>query len=274
MRSGDGAVNQLRNGVTEHKGRLEDAVAMWGTPTSRDWKDGACQTANVPENGLLGRMAANWTTPSAGDGQRGGRITEAMTGTSLTQQVESVWSTPRASDGEKGGPNQSFGAGGTPLPAQAQNWPTPRAKEDGEYQYSRGDKTKPVPTLSGAAQNWSTPSVADTTRSRKSRSGDRSDEPLLNGQAEAVSLRSILPDHPISTVGEESSHIRRSLNPLFVEWLMGWPRGWTSLALTPPASSGSGCSATELSAWKLRMRSALFALGSPEDQPAQQNLFA
>ena len=27
--------------------------------------------------------------------------------------------------------------------------------------------------------------------------------------------------------GPESSKARRTLNPLFVEWLMGWPSGWT-----------------------------------------------
>jgi hypothetical protein len=160
-----------------------------------------------------------------------------------------------------------------PLSEFVGRWPTPRSHEVGEYQYSQGDKSKPVPTLTGAASNWSTPSVADTTGSRKSRSGDRSNEPLLNGQAEVVSLRSILPDRPISTVGEESSKIRRSLNPLFVEWLMGWPRGWTSLALTPPGSNDSACSATELSLWKQRMRSAFLQLGLPADPPAQQSLF-
>lgn len=274
MRTGDGAVNNLRDNVTEHKGRLEDAVSMWGTPTARDWKDGDTSQMNVPENGLLGRMAANWptprakedgeyqyskgdktkpvptlsgaaqnwTTPAASDGQRGGKITEAMSGTSLTQQVATIWSTPRASDREKGGPNQAFGAGGVPLPAQV--------------------------------SQWSTPSVADTTGSRKTRSGARSDEPLLNGQAEIASLRSILPDHPISTVGEESSHIRRTLNPLFVEWLMGWPPGWTSLALTPPASNGCACSATALCRFKLHMRSALSQLGLPGDAPVQHDLFA
>lgn len=238
-RAAQGGPDRVRRDTGRPNSTLETAVAMWGTPTARDWKDGGADLTNVPENGLLGRMAANW-------------------------------STPRATDGEKGGPHQNFGAGGTPLPAQAQQWPTPRAKEDGEYQYSRGDKTKPVPTLSGAAQNWSTPSVADTTGSRKTRSGDRSDEQLLNGQTETVSS---LLDRPISTVGEESSHIRRSLNPLFVEWLMGWLRGWTSLALMPPASNGCACSVTELSLWKQRMRSELLRIGLPGDQPVQQRLF-
>lgn len=39
---------------------LATAAGMWGTPTARDWKDGACADANVPTNGLLGRQAPRW----------------------------------------------------------------------------------------------------------------------------------------------------------------------------------------------------------------------
>ena len=218
---------------------LNETAENWPTPTTRDYKDTG-NLENVPENGLLGRVAANWITPSAGDGQRGGSITEAMTGTSLAQQVNSLWSTPRSSDGEKGSPNQAFGAGGIPLAAQANQWPTPTSLNfDQSHQPGNSYSYNKTMEL-----------------------------------AETVSLRSILPDHPISTVGEESSHIRRTLNPLFVEWLMGWPRGWTFLALTPPASNDCGCSATGLSAWKLRMRSALSSLGlPPPGPPVQHSLF-
>ncbi|HXV83155.1 MAG TPA: hypothetical protein VEG60_25115, partial [Candidatus Binatia bacterium] len=33
---------------------------QWATPTQRDWKDGACEKADVPTNALLGRQAARW----------------------------------------------------------------------------------------------------------------------------------------------------------------------------------------------------------------------
>jgi hypothetical protein len=146
----------------------------------------------------------------------------------------SAWPTPETTR-EKGGPNQSFGAGGVPLPAQTAQWMTPRSHEVGQYQYSRGDKTKPVATLTSQAFS--------------------------------------LPDRPISTVGEERSHIRRTLNPLFVEWLMGWPPGWTCLGLTPPASTASACSAMALCRWKALMRSALSQLASPPPAaPAQLGL--
>lgn len=213
--------DQIRRDTGNPNSDLPTMIQNWPTPTARDWKDTG-NLENVPENGLLGRVAMNWTTP-------------------------------RASDGEKGGPNQSFGAGGIPLAAQTQQWMTPRVSETGQYQYNNGNKDNPVLTL--------------------------------QGQAQASDFRSILPDRPISTVGEESSPIRRTLNPLFVEWLMAWPPGWTSQALTAPersasgaiimpASNGSACSATALSRYRQRMRFELCALGlPPEAAPAQLGLF-
>lgn len=178
-------------------------------------------------------------TPTANDWKGSGPTLERkdgqMRGDRLDYATEQLWSSPRASDGEKGGPNQSFGAGGTPLPAQA--------------------------------VQWATPSVADTTGGRMTRSGDRSNEPLLKGQANT--LASPLPVHPTYPVGKVSSKVRRSLNPLFVEWLMGWPPGWTLLAWTDFA-----CSATALFHFKQRMRSELLRLGLPQAAPpAQLGLF-
>lgn len=60
----------------KHTASLEHAVkfvASWGTPTTRDWKDGDCQNADVPINGLLARQTTmlvdrkGWTTPTAGN---------------------------------------------------------------------------------------------------------------------------------------------------------------------------------------------------------------
>jgi hypothetical protein len=43
---------------------------------------------------------------------------------------------------------------------------------------------------------------------------------------------------------------RRRLNPLFTEWLMGWP----------PGQALCDCSATEFTRWQQRMRGALSQL--------------
>lgn len=180
---------------------------------------------------------------------------------------------------------------GMPLAIAAKQWRTPRSHEVGEYQFEKGNKETPTPTLTGQANNWptptasdggekvteasrqgrcllreaqqwSTPSVADVQGGRKTRSGERNGEMLMNGQAEQLSSRL---DPMMTTVGEAHSRPRRSLNPLFVEWLMGWPPGWTLAAWTEFA-----CSGTELSLWKARMRSALLDLGLPQEAPPQQ----
>lgn len=58
-----------RPGVDEHStqgGNLQRDAAKWGTPTSRDYKDGSSKDADCPTNGLLGRQAIrNWPTPDA-----------------------------------------------------------------------------------------------------------------------------------------------------------------------------------------------------------------
>ncbi len=41
-------------------------------------------------------------------------------------------------------------------------WMTPRAKEDCDYQYDRGDHTKPRPTLTGQVKGWPTPRAGDS----------------------------------------------------------------------------------------------------------------
>ena len=54
------------------------------------------------------------------------------------------------------------------------------------------------------------------------------------------------------TAGGGSSGARRTLSPLFVETLMGWPAGWT----------GFDSAATAWSRWLPRMRGELSRLGS------------
>ena len=65
-------------------------------------------------------------------------------------------------------------------------------------------------------------------------------------------------DQPTPKPGHEHSLKCRSLNPLFAESLMGWPRGWSSLALD---RIDSGLSATALFRWQRLMRSELLAIG-------------
>ncbi len=131
---------------------------------------------------------------------------------------------------------------------------------------------------------WGTPSVADVDGGRLHRSGARSNELLLKGQALRLSgtwatptardHRSIhasnrtrernsrplseqvggfcsRPDRLTSAAGRNSSAADRTLNPLFVEALMGLPVGWT----------GFGFAETEWCRWSQLMRCELSRLG-------------
>lgn len=80
-------------------------------------------------------------------------------------------------------------------------WPTVRAHETGDYQYDQGDHNKKRPTLTGAVKLFPTPRVGGSLGS--SPAGEK------HGDLAAV-------------VGGQ-------LNPTWVEWLMGFPTGWTDL---------------------------------------------
>jgi hypothetical protein len=118
--------------------------------------------------------------------------------------------TPTASDAKaSGAAGYSTSSGrhsGTTLTDAVVRWPTPTARhwKDGSY-----NANVPINGLLGRAV-WQTPSAADADGGHRRRGGTRSDELLLSGQAQHADG---------VTTG--------SLNPTWVEWLMGFPLGWT-----------------------------------------------
>ncbi|MGS1093094.1 hypothetical protein ACVCNR_00735 [Aquamicrobium terrae] len=245
----------LKNGTGRlHLDQLPNFVQyLWSTPTAHDERRPGADIHST-QGANLSRDAALWTTPSAGDGLRGGVITEAMSGSSLTQQVNTLWASPRAIEGEKGGKWQKSGSSpavktltGQALDLEAYTsaniWPTPTAMNR-----PRSDET-----------------LEKCRAIRKAKAGQNTVPLYLEDLASRISL----PVPETSKDGAQFSDERRSLNPLFVEWLMGWPPGWTLLVWTDFA-----CSATELSRYRQRMRSALSQLALPaEAPPAQLALF-
>lgn len=151
-----------------------------------------------------------WPTPAARD-YKGANSSEHLDVASgrkhldqLPNFVAHLWQTPAVAD-TTGGRMTRSGSRSNEMLLKGQaadlsrQWMTPRSHEVGQYQYSRGDKTKPVATLTGQAFSR--------------------------------------PDQPTKMLGAESSNDRRALNPRFVEWLMGWPPMWTNSACSATALS-------------------------------------
>ena len=110
-------------------------------------------------------------------------------------------------------------------------------------------------TLTAATRLWPTPLARD----HRSGQAVKSDAELWGKKGRPLECvaTTFHPSHPALPIpaGQPSSPPRRSLNPLFVEWLMGWPTGWTASA---PAETG-------LSHWLQLMRGALSTLCSPRE---------
>lgn len=170
------------------------------------------------------------------------------------------WPTPRAGDSESPGPHHGHADS---LHSSTADWRTPASRDwKGESAASWRTRTDgdTIPTLSdqvascgllapggigpesipecGQPSQWPTPTAQADAGSRNT---EGSKAHPGTGLADAALTGS-------SASGRQGN--RRRLNPLFVEWLMGWPRGWTDF----------GPVATEWCPWLQRMRSALSAL--------------
>lgn len=169
-----------------------------------------------------------------------------------------AWPTPRSSDTNGAG---QHGQGGADLRKTTQNWQTPTSAAEAP---NLGSNIKRGPKSLLAQAQWATPAARDVKGSYSREALTRKDgkdrtNDLLPTQAEyhldeftcqacgylmetddAYGCPNCegggLPPLPMSTGGDESSPSaptsRRRLNPTFVEGLMGWPLGWTSLVVT------------------------------------------
>lgn len=144
-------------------------------------------------------------------------------------------------------------------------WETPSVAVTAGTRLTRGGDRSSELLLSGqavaAAEHWSTPKASDGEKGGPNMRGSKGDQPLP-AQAAHWPDPCSLPDRPTPS-GEKSSETRRRLNPLFVEWLMGWPEGLsgfdtagTASCHSPQPPRGCGC----MDCWLTRQREALSKL--------------
>lgn len=182
----------------------------------------------------LNEAVQEWQTPASDSFRsRGGNRKDEM---GLDQQARmGNWQTPDA-----GGFRSHHSGDGTKtyelLTGQAENWPTPDTQNDRDGSVRRAEQSgKHALSLHHAVARWATPNAHDGRRPGSDATSTQGRN--LKREAEEAYFR---PDPENANNGAPSSPSTpsspRRLNPLFVEWLMGWPHGWTSVA-----PRGCGC---------------------------------
>lgn len=263
--------------------KLRSQAELWRTPTGCDAERGAApEWALDPRAGehSLRQQTSLWRSPLVSEA----RGSSGVDGVELADQAIK-WMTPQATDSNAPSTNrlktdrptrtpENHGSMRVDLKDQAALWDTPTVGDVTGGHTSRSGGRQGEPLLNEqariVAENWMTPRTGQGGYTRDN--GDPTKErPTLEGQAThfrpALAMRKdgeILPADP-----RVSS--RRSLNPLFVEWLMGWAPGWVFLA-----SISSDNSAMAWFLWWRDTRSALWLLPLPAapEPPAQLDLFA
>jgi hypothetical protein len=182
-----------------------------------------------------------------------------------------LWPTPRASANEnrqtKPTPSQEAGQHGMNLATSAALWPTPQT----DSFRSRGGERKDEKGLDRMARDWPTPMANDgckpsagnrrtadltyasrlwmTPTARDHKDGATT---LANTPVNGLLGRQVL---VMKVAGSGTCDVRRTLNPLFVEALMGWPTGWTGFAFVATAWSPwlqhMRCELSRLNCWPM-----------------------
>ena len=129
------------------------------------------------------------------------------------------WQTPSVEDaGRKGSPQAwlEYLENGRTTQCRLRNqvyYPTP-TKQDAENNGGPSQYRRNTPPLNAAVKSWPTPSAACSTGGNSG---------LAGGQGNRLKLYKMLGKEEGKKLGCQS------LNPNWVEWLMGWPIGWTDL---------------------------------------------
>ena len=190
--------------------------------------------------------SGSWPTPH-GMPKRGQRRRPGPSGNELGRAVlraeRERFPTPTATDARKGyssapGPENARGRQTLSGAVQSRLWPTPKATPSGP-DFARAARAKSggddLVTAVAREELWPTPNAADGKGGRIS-----PDAVILSGRRpsgakaqrtlrEAIRKKDLASDSPPPRAG--------ALNPTWVEWLMGFPIGWTALRPSETPSS-------------------------------------
>ena len=177
------------------------ASGLWRTPDAHEWKNRSCSTQIYLEDQIMQRphKPVAFPTPRTVDSRdMAGKVKIGKTGRLIRESGE----------------NFSVSLG---TMAARNMWPTPTAQDasnnGGSAQMARN--TKPLNAEVVAWATWPTPRGRD----------DRTVQVYANSENHGDLNQEVAKADPTAVGGK--------LNPTWVEWLQGWPLGWTSLEPLP-----------------------------------------
>lgn len=204
---------------------------FWRTPSATEGSGGGQAGEKRLEGGHTMRLRDQikspgmWPTPSASDNRPRGNLSTPSIQRRLSsgRQVNlsmvvhgdpgpgilNRWPTPSATDGDRGG-TITPGMTGQSLPQAvntSERFPTPRAT-DGSHGGPNQRDSKGNPSLANLAAKFPTP---------KSRDWKGQSQRVIHGPMDSLA----------NLDRGDGAPIGGQLNPSWVEWLMGWPIGWT-----------------------------------------------
>jgi hypothetical protein len=194
----------------------ETGYGLLPTPTATNARQGVNSKAGGKSQGkpLLPMAAMMWPTPVASEAGAGARTPDGKRGARLTDIVKrpDLWPTPCATEARQGLQIRRSGKKGKQqsLSTAVRIFPTPTASmhtiQDLEQARYHSSKRPPYQECypTPAATDWKTGYRTDTAAGKEQR--EKRSKPLRDHQAPGGQL-----------------------NPTWVEWLMGWPLGWTDL---------------------------------------------
>lgn len=195
---------------------LWDEALPWSSVTLPNWgmtRAGYVYRHPTSERPINATDFGLWPTPTVtGNNNRPGASKKAGWGLSTAAKL---WTTPAASDATRGG-RITPAMTGTSLAQQVNtpsHWPTPLAS-DWKRNGAPGDHRRNSPSLGAMVQLWPTPNASDANK--------WSNQTLADRIAKKQQVR-------LNTAVSPEGGKGGQLNPTWVEWLMGWPTGWTDL---------------------------------------------